>query len=136
MSNRRHRFEPPQYNKMYLDRKNGRIGGVFAGMADYFGVDVTILRVAAIIAMFVVTPGPIIIGYLLLKWLLPDRPVDLYDDEREDEFWKNVRIEPKNTIRDVRHKFRDIERRLRAAEANVTSKEYKLRKEFRDLETR
>ena len=62
------------------------------------------------------------------------KPDDLFESKEEDEFWKDVRTKPKATIRDVRHKFREIERRLRSAEAHVTSKEYNLKREFRDLE--
>ncbi|WP_417320461.1 envelope stress response membrane protein PspC [Emcibacter sp.] len=124
----------PKYNKLYLDKKNAKISGVCAGLADYFGMDVTLIRIITVIA-FIFFGGPLIlIGYILLAWMLDPRPIDLYHTEKEGEFWKNVRVKPRNTIRDVRYKFREIEKRLRAAEAHITSSEYKLHKEFRDLE--
>jgi phage shock protein C len=58
----------------------------------------------------------------------------MYETKEESDFWKGVRTEPSNTIRDIRYKFRDIERRLRAAEAHVTSSEYNLKRQFSDLE--
>jgi phage shock protein C len=46
-----------------------------------------------------------------------------------------VRLEPSRTAHDlVRRKFEELERRLRAAEAGVTSSEFKLRRQFKDLE--
>jgi hypothetical protein len=45
-----------------------------------------------------------------------------------------VRLEPSRTARDLLRKFQDLERRLRAAEARVTSSEFKLRRQFKDLE--
>jgi phage shock protein C len=52
----------------------------------------------------------------------------------EEAFWRSVRLEPSRTARDLARKFQDMERRLRAAEARVTSSEFKLRQQFRDLE--
>lgn len=125
--------KPPRYNKIYRDKQNAKICGVFAGLGDYFGVDPTILRVLGIIGLFF--SGPVmLVGYFLMCFLMEAKPADLFESKEEDEFWKGVRTQPKNTIRDVRHKFREIERRLRAAEAHVTSREYKLNKEFEDLE--
>ncbi|MBL4800786.1 MAG: envelope stress response membrane protein PspC [Emcibacter sp.] len=125
--------EPPRYNKLYLDKTKGKICGVCAGIADYSGIDTTIIRVVAILGLLSPASGIIIITYILLCWLLDTKPSDLFESKEEDDFWKGVRTQPKNTIRDVRHKFREIERRLRAAEAHVTSKEYNLHKEFEDL---
>jgi phage shock protein C len=53
----------------------------------------------------------------------------------EEAFWRSVRLEPSRTARDLARKFQDMERRLRAAEAKVTSSDYKLRQQFRDLES-
>jgi len=126
--------QPPKYNKLYRDKKNGKICGVCAGLSDYTGIDKTVIRVVAILGLITPASGVVVIAYFLLCWLLPNKPADLFESEAEDDFWKGVRTQPKNTIRDVRHKFREIERRLRAAEAHVTSREYTLHKEFEDLE--
>lgn len=130
----RHTDKPPQYNKLYLDHENGKICGVCAGIADYCGIDRTVVRIVAVLGLISPASGVVFIAYFLMYWLLEPKPEDLFETKAEDEFWKRVRTQPKNTIRDVRHKFRQIERRLRAAEAHVTSREYKLHKEFEDLE--
>lgn len=126
--------EPPRYNKIYLDKKNAKVCGVCAGIADYTGIDSTIIRIVTILGLISPASGIVVIAYFLMCWLVDPKPEDLFESKQEDEFWKGVRTQPKNTIRDVRHKFREIERRLRAAEARVTSKEYRLHKEFEDLE--
>ena len=57
------------------------------------------------------------------------------DSSREEEaFWRAVRLEPSRTARDLLRKFQELERRLRAAEARVTASEFKLRRQFKDLE--
>ena len=125
--------EPPKYNKLYLDKRHGKISGVCAGLADYMGLDPAFVRIGTVIGFFFAGPF-IFLTYIVLAFVLDAKPNDLFETKKEDEFWKGVRTEPKNTIRDVRHKFREIERRLRAAEAHVTSKEYNLKREFENLE--
>ncbi len=131
---RDHNHQPPRYNKLYLDKKNAKICGVCAGIADYTGIDSTIIRIVAILGLLSPASGIFFIAYFLMCWLVDSKPADLFESKEEDEFWKGVRTQPKNTIRDVRHKFREIERRLRAAEAHVTSREYSLHKEFENLD--
>lgn len=45
------------------------LGGVMAGMAEYFGIDVTLMRVLAVGAFF--TPVPVVIIYLILWAIIP-----------------------------------------------------------------
>jgi len=55
-----------------------QIGGVCAGLADYFGVDVSLVRVAWVV--FSIVPGGIvggIIAYLLAWAIVPARPGNL-----------------------------------------------------------
>lgn len=125
--------ETPKYKKLYLDKKNAKISGVCAGVGDYFGLDPMVVRIATVlIALF--GGGLIILGYILLAIFLDAKPKDMFESKKESEFWKSVRTEPSNTVRDVRYKFRDIERRLRAAEAHVTSPQYNLHREINDLD--
>ncbi len=123
----------PSYKKLYLDKKNAKISGVCAGIGDYFGIDPMVIRIAAVIFCLIGVPF-VIIGYILLALFLDPKPKDLYENPKESEFWKSVRTEPSNTVRDIRYKFRDIERRLRAAEAHVTSPQYNLHREINDLD--
>ncbi|MBT6036209.1 MAG: envelope stress response membrane protein PspC [Kordiimonadaceae bacterium] len=122
----------PKYKKLYLDKQNAKISGVCSGLGDYFGIDPMVIRISAVI-IGLLGGGIIILGYIILAIFLKAKPVDMYESKQEGEFWKSVRTEPSNTVRDVRYKFRDIERRLRAAEAHVTSPQYNLNKEINDL---
>ncbi|MBL4602016.1 MAG: envelope stress response membrane protein PspC [Emcibacteraceae bacterium] len=123
----------PSYKKLYLDKQNAKISGVCSGLSDYFGIDPIVLRIASIIFFFLSGPF-VVIAYIVLAIVLDAKPKDMYESKREGEFWKSVRTEPSNTVRDIRHKFRDIERRLRAAEAHVTSPQYNLHREINDLD--
>jgi phage shock protein C len=119
----------PKYKKLYLDKQNAKISGVCAGVADYFGLDPMIVRIATVL-IALLGGGLSILGYILLAIFLDTKPLDMFESKKESEFWKSVRTEPSNTVSDVRYKFRDIERRLRAAEAHVTSPQYNLHREI------
>lgn len=123
----------PSYKRLYLDKQNAKISGVCAGIADYFGIDPMVVRIATVI-ICLLGGGLILVGYILLAIFLSPKPLDMFESKKEGEFWKSVRTEPSNTVRDVRYKFRDIERRLRAAEAHVTSPSYNLHREINDLD--
>ena len=55
---------------MYRDTTNKMLGGVCAGAAKQFGLNVTLIRIAAIASM--VLPGPQILIYLILWFLIPE----------------------------------------------------------------
>ncbi|HET7370973.1 MAG TPA: envelope stress response membrane protein PspC [Gammaproteobacteria bacterium] len=119
--------------RFYRDRRNGKLMGVCAGLADYFGWNVTFIRILAIVAFCWFNVITLII-YLVLGFLLPVKPERLYDWDTDDEYWRSVRRSASETFRDVRHRFRDMDRRLQRMEGYVTSRQYILDKEFRDLE--
>jgi phage shock protein C len=108
--------------------------GVCAGLADYFGWNVTLVRGLAIIALLwfnVVT----LAVYLVLGFLLPAKPEALYDWDADEEYWRSVRRSAGDTFRDVRHRFRELDMKLQHMEGYVTSSRYDLDRQFRDLES-
>ncbi|MFQ5534644.1 MAG: envelope stress response membrane protein PspC [Sphingomonadales bacterium] len=118
--------------RLYRDKSRGCCLGVCAGLSDYFGLSVTAVRVATVVAACLFTL-PVVIGYSILGCVLKDRPRDLYDEPRAEVFWREVRTNPAETSRDLRQRFRELERRLRAAEAHVTSAQYRLKREIDKL---
>ena len=125
MSVRRTRF--------YLDKRNKRFMGVCAGIADYFGWDATWVRVAAVAAT-IMGVGFLPIVYLAAGFIADPKPTMLYDEsEEERRFWKNVRVAPQRTVRDVHASFRESDRRLRDMEAYLTSSNSRLSNEIEQL---
>lgn len=124
----------PKYsrNKLYRDPKNGMIRGVCAGIADYFGISVGIVRVAAVAGVFFFSL-PVVIGYLIMGFALNPKPDGLYKSSDEEVFWRRTRVDPSRTVSEIQHKFREVERRIRDAEAYVTSSEFKLNRDFKEL---
>lgn len=55
-----------------LDKKNRKIGGVCAGLANYFGLDVTLIRAAFIFALLCLSTG---FWLYIILWIIAP-----YDD--------------------------------------------------------
>jgi phage shock protein C len=118
----------------YLDKRNRRLKGVCAGIADYFGWDATWVRIGFVVAT-ILAFGPILpLIYLAVAWIADPKPSALYNESAEERlFWKNVRVSPQRTVRDVNASFRESDRRLRDIEAYVTSSNRSLANEIDKL---
>jgi phage shock protein C len=58
--------------RFLLNRQQGKMMGVAAGIADYTGADVLIIRLALIAALLITGPV-VVLFYLLTGWLASDR---------------------------------------------------------------
>ncbi len=125
--------ETPRRTKFYLDKQHAKWKGVCAGIADYTGIDVSIVRIAMVLGT-VLGSGALIIVYFAAAWIAPVKPLELSRQTPEDaKFWQGVRASPRRTVRDVRSKFRDIDRRLADVETYVTSANSSLSREIEKL---
>ena len=123
---------PDRRTKFYLDTQNKKVCGVCAGIADYTGVDVSIIRIALVV-LAVTTSGSFILAYFLAAWLAPEKPDGLYGSADDAKFWQGVRSNPKRSTAEVRSKFRDIDRRLADIETLYTSRNSQLASEIESL---
>jgi phage shock protein C len=123
----------PSRQRLYRDPRRGWLAGVCAGIADYFGVSSGLVRLLTVLSAIFFT-APTVLAYIVAALVLTRRPEQLYASAEEERFWRGVRLEPSRTARDLSRKFQELERRLRHAEARVTSSAFKLRREFEDLE--
>jgi phage shock protein C len=122
-----------RHTKFYLDKQNGKFMGVCAGIADYTGVDVTLVRIGMVL-LALLGQGIGIVAYFVVGWVAPKKPRELRDETPEQtKFWQGVRASPARTVRDVRSRFRDIDRRLAEVETYVTSSNSRLAREIEQL---
>ncbi len=105
----------------YLDKANAKWLGVCSGIAEYTGIDVTVVRIVTVLGT-IFGSGALLIAYLVIAWMANPKPMGLYDSPEDAKFWQGVRQSPSRSTRDVRSKFRDIDRRLAEIETHYTSR--------------
>jgi len=117
---------------LYRDREHAWLGGVCAGIADYLGVGPAAVRLAAIVAL-IFFALPTVTVYVALAIVLPARPARQFASAAEEDFWRGVAREPRQTTSALRQRYRELEYRLQRLERAATSEEVMLRRRFRDL---
>ena len=65
--------------KLYRNTKNKMIGGVCAGVADYFNIDPTIVRILWVLVGLLAFAGVIL--YSICMFIIPEKPDNYIDAE-------------------------------------------------------
>lgn len=61
--------------KLYRIKNDRKVAGVCGGLAEYFDIDSTIVRLAWVIAIFCAGGG--LLAYLIAMIVIPEKPDDL-----------------------------------------------------------
>lgn len=117
---------------LYRDKHNAKLMGVCSGIADYTGTNVFWIRLITFLSMWPTGGGTIFI-YLLAGFLLNKKPPHLYADPEEQKYWQGIRQSPQRTAREIRAKFRDIDRRLAEVETHYVTSNPRLTAEIERL---
>jgi phage shock protein C len=118
---------------LYRDKQKGKIFGVCAGIADYTGIDALWIRLAFLVSLCTPISGVTVPLYILAIFLLKPKPDELYVDRDEQKYWQRVRQSPARTAREVRARFRDIDRRLAEVETYYVTSNPRLSAEIERL---
>jgi phage shock protein C len=125
--------QPASRTRFYRDKRNGKLFGVCAGIADYTGFDVSLVRICFLAAMFM-SGGGILPFYFIAALVTPTKPVSLERVDREEQqFWQGVRASPARAARDISSRMKDIDRRLADIESYVTTENRTLAQEIEQL---
>jgi phage shock protein C len=102
-----------------VDRENGKIAGVCAGIANHTGVDATIIRIALVLVTLLGAFPWTLIAYAVAAMVgRPRRPAAYVPIARGDE---------------SRERMRSLDLRMQAIETYVTSSNSKLAREIEEL---
>ena len=108
--------------KFTLDRRNGKVMGVCAGLANYTGLDVTLVRVAAVvITVFGGFPWTLV-AYGAAAWLAKSKHCGAATAPA-------LRM----STRDMQENMRDIDRRLAEVDSFVAVSNSRLSQEIEQL---
>lgn len=64
--------------KFYLNKRDGKLMGVCAGLADYTGIDVLWIRIATAV-LFLAGVGSLLLAYLIVGLVANTAPAELDD---------------------------------------------------------
>lgn len=131
-----HRFDLKK--PLYRSRSDVRVGGVCAGIADYLGIGTFIVRMTTFISIFIL--GGIMFWAYVICWIVLDKePKSLQKSPRgsakvsvksTSDTGKADTAQPQTfervTAKDCAERLQATERRLRNAEAFVTSRQFRL----------
>jgi len=124
---------PASRTRFYRDKQNGKLMGVCAGIADYTGFDVALVRICFLAAVFM-SGGSVLPFYFIAGWVAPTKPRELeYTGKEDRQFWQGVRASPARAARDIRSRFKDLDRRLADIESYVTTENRTLAREIEQL---
>jgi len=141
--------------ELYRDPSNGKIAGVCAGLADYFGWEAWLVRIL-VVSGVLLGMGWFIVIYIA-GWFILDKkhgvtnktvkkakryfnkaPESVNDDFAGESIKVKSRIwqsgePPKQAFHDIRRKFKNLERELIKMERYVTSPEFTVSREINKL---
>lgn len=126
-------YDSPNPHRLYRNPGRGVVGGVCAGIADYFGIRPLPVRLALVMGLFFFAP-PVLLGYVVAVLVLPVKPQQVYRNPDEEAFWRGMSIKPDRTLAGLTQRFRDFEKRVGTLEAHVASREFELNRAIRDLD--
>jgi phage shock protein C len=106
-------------NRFEVDRENGKIAGVCAGIANLTGVDATIVRVALVLVTIMGAFPWTLIAYAAAAIVGRPRRVPAFTPIRDRD--------------ESRERMRSIDLRMQAIETYVTSSNSKLAREIEEL---
>lgn len=115
-----------QRNQFRLNQRDKKVMGVCAGIADHFDIDVTLVRVAMVLALIMTFP---LIGFaylavgMIAKSGGPRIGYDAHDAPRLSAA----------SVEATRERMRDIDARMQAIESYVTSSNTALAREIDEL---
>lgn len=125
--------------ELYKDPVHGKITGVCAGIANYFGLEVWLVRI--IVISVTLLGGWFIVGlaYVALSLMLEKRPGGLYEDDVYEKThtlkqrpWRQGEA-PRELLDNLTGDLNKMESSVRKMEAYVVSDAHKVNREFKKL---
>jgi len=122
--------------KLYRDPKNAKLGGICAGIAEYFGAEIWVIRLLVISAFLFSAGFFVVLAYVIAYFMLDEIP-----EQRkwQQGFYQKHNVKQKSwqagqsaeqILENVSAELDKMEKDLEHLEAYVTSFSYKMNREF------
>lgn len=110
--------------------RDGVVFGVCRGLADHFDFPVFWVRMALVVMFIFSGFWPVIGVYLIAAFIMKPEPVKPIASDEEREFYHSYVNSPKSAAERLKRKFRELDRRIRRMEDEVTGREYEWKRRF------
>lgn len=104
--------------------RDGKIMGIFKGLARRYDVSVFWLRLVGVFLLFVTGFWPMVILYVIAGFVLKPEPAMVPTSDDEEEFYSSYTTSRAGAIARLKRKFDALDKRIRRMEDHVTSREY------------
>ncbi|AIU66430.1 phage-shock protein [Vibrio coralliilyticus] len=125
--------------ELYRDTANGKISGVCAGLANYFGTEVWLIRILVISAALLGGSFLVLLAYIAMTFMIEKQPANYVESiktEQEHKLkskpWQQGQT-PGALLDTLEKDFDGLEGKIRDLEAYVTSDTFKVDREFKSL---
>ncbi len=87
--------------KLYRSKKDKKIGGVCGGIGEYFGIDSTLIRLIAVILIFISGAG--LIAYIVAWAIIPEKPshIDVSYEAESEPFTEEQNADKEDKTYDI-----------------------------------
>jgi len=110
--------------------RDGVFLGVCKGISDYFDFSLFWIRMGMVIFFIFSGFWPVIGVYLVAAFFMKPKPIKPITSEGEREFYDSYVHSPRTAAHRLKKKFRDLDRRIRRMEDEVTAREYDWERRF------
>ena len=101
-------YDTADSRRFYRSPDKRVLGGVCGGLAEYFGFNLKVTRLLAVIALFMAPPFAIV-TYLATVVLIPVAPTPRQEREYDADFRRSMRSSPAQAMSDVRRRFQALD---------------------------
>ncbi|MDF2152442.1 envelope stress response membrane protein PspC [Vibrio sp. CAU 1672] len=126
-------------HELYRDPVNGKISGVCAGIANYFGAEVWLVRILVISAALLGGTFLVLLAYIAMTFMLEKQPVS-YSANIKAQQEHTLKSKPwqrgqsaDELLRILESDFDRLDGKIRDLEAYVTSETFRVNREFNKL---
>ncbi len=129
--------------ELYRDPKRGKVAGVCAGLSDYFGMELWLVRIIFMSAVLLMG-GPFFIVAYVACWFILDKKPQKEDKIVQSSYTEERPVEvkfkvwqagepPRRALHNLKDQLTRVDTRIQAMEKYVTSAEFTVSHEINKL---
>lgn len=127
------------HRELYRDPANGKLTGVCAGLANFFGLEVWLVRILIISITLLGGSVFVVVAYIAFSLMLEKQPPQ-YGDELHAQRAHTLKNKPwlqgesaHTLLATLDKDLQNVEQRVRIMEAYVTSETFTVHRQFKQL---